>query len=1635
MSNHDAHSANLATMLASFQSTFTYTDLRISASDGVTYEVHQAVLASVSPFLAKLFKERGCCMCQDQSCEKKNLSLILDKVQGTTLGKFLNFVYKGEMLLQGKVEFVKFYSLLKLIGAVLPNEVKSQMKDYYRYLADPNSFAGNNFEDHHPTHSKAPPTIAKQETIRQPFVCPSELVEISVDNATVIEANIIEVDTLSCRFCHVLCDTELSLKTHYAKEHFYNHLCDEFGHLRSCSPCGVAYLHPSEIALHFGVAHNRIEDLLYYCRETDKDLSCAECEKGFVAPKSLIMHMASTHQKSAIETMFHVQADCPVCGTGLDNPKEFYGHLVLEHDVLYQVVPILIRRRLQRLAELESYRIRPASHDDDGLDYPIEEDTETNLTCPVCYQVFDREEDLKLDVASHYEATLNRVLSKQPGICPSCDVTGSKSDVFTHWILDHPDTLAKYIPELMKSKISPSIISREDETNHDESQSSVSGPPKSRLNEDKVYKCGVCLRNLLKKSVPNHYCNVHLKAELMKYCRIEDNLCLICNMTFRQQRRTFVHVGQAHGFMASLLAKYPLIEENAETFTPPPENENEDSVPYQEIDENQAAQLEPLQKEVPESEEYPCFLCEDTYFAQWYEWKEHLYENHYANEIMEKYRVHKTACPICQFKASDTRALGLHIAVGHDKIFDVMPPKHLRRIRNKGLRCAPDEIEFHCPMCTKEKRIVGAPIFRRHLFKHCSARFKSHFNACGRKCPYCNYVSSEPLINLRHIAIIHGKLEKYLPQEVVQNAKEQGLSFKPVLRNGRHRNPNSEVWSAPRKFGKKTKRSYKFPNHPKKRPVFKPKDLANTKCCPICNRRFQCTGKGNQEAKRHLLNHYKVQFMDLYSRFENNCPICSYSTPIFNDCMRHIAGTHYRVLNVLPADILVKGIRTGFIPKSAVLECRNGVENGQLPENFQCELNSIDLDSISVAKTVKETQKKPTENQDTSIGIPENEMESESSLYNDGIRSPHLNHSRVTSNTEEETFHGFNGISNPEPTHLEDANNQTVQDNQVEKHNESILKSVTSDHVSIPCCICKKVLLKKKILSHLATHFKDELIKIFFNNHDNISSCPICRESYLSQEAFIFHMSGKHGKVLECLSETDRSEMERLGFVPDQPRVRNRARQPMLGRNNSPSVHGDSEVDSNISPAKETEITMPNNTIKISLKQEKIDDPEEIEDQPDELVDEVLPEKTPTRIRKFSVSSQKDLQEGPSGVEVSKSLKSNLSEAETSKEHRIQENGLKLTLKLREKPRIPETRIKEASERSNDESLEEQAPPAKKRKTHHNVEEFYASVEKVIIPMGERFACGLCSSVLGGSINDIRRHVLGHFSNGLIGEVSHYDLKCLECKKSYSKPKFIFHMFLSHRMYEDSPSIPENVRQSIAQTFLHIKPQLKKILPRNMSPRTKEVSSTTKTPKFTWKMNLFLKHKQDLQSMFPNARAKCPLCQIQLASNELCLHHLAFQHYRILHFVQSLEIHRDILINTNPIVPPISKAYFRCSDCSFASGDPKELQEHMTCHYYGTAKEIVVKGLVDSGSIQNDQNETFSTVLKEIQNSTKTRIPKSSDWEKRFEELRGVRRSQETKSITSGPFVDLRQVSPVTRLEEAKLTWSDQATFGGVLFY
>ncbi|TRY63867.1 hypothetical protein TCAL_14349 [Tigriopus californicus] len=1666
LSNHDVHSNNLVAMLASFQSTYTYTDLRISSFDGITYEVHQAVLASVSPFLSQLFKEQGCCKCHDQSCEKKNLSVILDKVHGSILGKFLSFIYKGEMLLQGKVEFVKFYSLLKLIGVVLPNKVKDQMKEYYKFLANPDSVVdGSNPDGDHPIEILSrTPKVAKQvgrghSSGRTPGRT-SHVVEISVDDATVIEANILEVDTLSCRFCHVLCERETSLNTHYAKEHFYNHLCDEFGHLRNCSPCGISYLHPSEVVCHFGVEHNRVEDLLYYCRETDKDLTCTNCEQGFFTPKSLIMHMASTHQKAAIETLFHFQANCPVCGTGIDSPKQFLNHLVLEHDVLYQVVPILIRRRLQRLTELESLRIRSDSRqNDEGQDHPVEGLTNSNLTCPICYQVFDKEEDLKLDVANHYEAVLNRVLAKEPGVCPSCNVTGSKSNIFNHWILDHPNTLSKYLPEDIQSLFVPSQMNRGTETalvnkpssagGSDPSVSDSPDPPMSEQHKFKTYKCGICLRILLKKSIPNHYCNVHLKGELRKYCRIEDNACLLCDMTFRQQRRTFCHVGQAHGFMDSLLKKYPVIEESCEISTP--SYHHQDSNRFEEVNEDESQQpaSTATNEELAEPEEYPCLLCENTTFSHRYEWKEHLFEVHYNDEIMETYGHHETACPMCKFQADDAKAICLHIAVTHDKIFNVMPAAHLERIQKMGFpNMPPKKLSlFYCPICVHEKSFVGAHIFRRHLFYHCSDRFKANFDACGKKCPYCSFVAREKTINLRHIAITHGNLAKYLPQEVVQNVKEQGLCLLPTTRKHRRPKTSSKVWKGKSKIRNRSKVQSNLTKHSKKNPMVRSKGFVHPIVCPVCNRNFIKSSRGHQEARRHLLHHYKPEFLGLYSRFGNNCPICSYSSPIFYDNMRHIAGTHVRVLNVLPCEIIKECLRSGLFSKSAVLECRSGIENDQLPKDFQRTLNSIDLDSIAMMKNCWTMRKKPTEegekrHQVTTIGVSADQLASENLDVN-LTPSSHANYSEMAPSTEEDIFHGFNGMVDSGTTHLEDENDG------VEKTIEesgSILKAFSSDHLSIPCCICKRIFAKKKILTHLATHFKDELIQIFFKNHDNISSCPICRESYLSQEAFIFHMSGKHGKVLECLSSTDRSEMERLGFVPEKPRIRNRGRQSNKDQNGSLSVYSDSEIESNTSPLKGSEITRPNDApIITSFKKETSENPEVITNRNAEhnQIDESYHE-----TNKASVYNHLNHQVASNSETTPLSLQSDLVNACNSIENKIQENGPRPTFKLRGKTRIrvqakKRPRVKDLSESVKDGSFEDQGPPSKKPKIEGFVETHDPSVDSVITQMGERFVCGLCSNTFGGTINDIRRHVLCHFTNALGDEVSNFKQNCAVCKKSYSNCKFIFHIFLSHRMYEDSTTLPQNVIRALDKSYFNVRPKLAKICLKTWkslvetgeaSPNAGRASSQTKSVKLPWKMKLFQMHKQDLQSMFPNARTKCPLCQIQLTSHESCLRHLAFQHYRILDFIRTLDVHQDILANTNPIVPPHGEHSFWCSNCSFSSGDAKELQEHMTCHYYGTVKERVIKSLEETGTLPKNQNEIFTIILQEIQNPKRTTIEKSSTWNDRFQEIRSIKRSREAKSITSGPFVNLQQVSPETRLKETEVMWSEQATFTGIFF-
>ena len=772
--------ASVARAASAFRSASTFTDVTLVADGGHAFPAHQAVLARASTFLAGLFRSHAC----------RSAGQMTVLLPGAGIGAaeaILELLYTGKT---ATAEPGEVLGLARAMGVELPEEVErglrrarrkrkkarmspsSQMGakiarrnrdgvfecwrcgDTYasqRSLAlhsvlcakatkakekeqDEESSEMEGSEEEEDQQSDVEEVELEQQQ-QHPLQPPFESSEVVLELIAVKEEPLDEDGTVAlletCRFCLTPFSTRQQLLRHLCLHHFRRHLEKALLDLPACPCCGAArFTSLSDFLVHVGAGHGRVAKYLEFCSESASDLECPHCAEPEEDPEALLRHLAEEHYHEALEKSYPVQKECPLCSKSVGK-AQFYKHLVSKHFALFAVAPRKVCDQLLRIMTDDMLEAREeygtnATRAEESLEEEVEN---PNLICPVCEKSFREAQDLKKDLAGHYEEALGKLFGKELKSCPFCNFASGGEEggggILGHIAVSHGQ-LERVLPDSVKKALanssglqwrfknaSPAVtvstgvapedlpkvaVKQKEQQQQEQKQGQQPLPPPPSMKEKPpsddeksfrapappppprppppppavspaaaaVVTCPSCEVGVKSWCFDRHVAVVHLQREVLPYVNQDRHQCRICHAVLCSNRTAMTHVAKKHGFAKRWAEEQGRLVERREEAKRKRKIEQQ----QQEKEEQRQRELDAETSSSPAATfgSVPCPMpgCSAKPFHIWSKWKKHLYF-HVKDMILAEHPSVDKACPLCPKQFHQRFETLFHIGINHNR--------------------------------------------------------------------------------------------------------------------------------------------------------------------------------------------------------------------------------------------------------------------------------------------------------------------------------------------------------------------------------------------------------------------------------------------------------------------------------------------------------------------------------------------------------------------------------------------------------------------------------------------------------------------------------------------------------------------------------------------------------------------------------------------------------------------------------------------------------------------------------------------------------------------------------------------------------------------------------------------------------
>ncbi len=1128
---------------------------------GGVLEAHRWMLAWSSPRLSDLIRASPQCCRQ---CD--TVTLVLADTDRQTVQHFLNLLYAGKTVLQGESEREELKGLARQLEIGFLQELFAKLE-----VPSKRTSTGEEDEELSPAAKRAKNTIDDIDCWRctRDFASQSELINhlVTCEDSSNLEITCVTTESQQdygsievkqepleedesaaelevCAYCNCAYSSRDMMLRHQCRTHFRRHLSKEVGHLPACPFCGKLDENPDELLIHVGLEHGRLKKIVSLCKESADDLSCTHCQQVYLDSSSFIDHLASTHYLPELKKMFPEQSTCPTCGVLICSRSRFLGHMVHKHFALFKVVPASISEQLLRLMSSESVDEGVENSDSDILlkdagatsvpeahmdSIDFDDATNPNLICPLCEAVFETEEQLKNDLASHYVASLARIFGSNLECCPFCKSKHSDdSETLTHIAVAH-NQLERVLPLVVKKMLRGTnlfparerAVEEDPEVENDppvpEPEPRVEQPPadatpipektkpetsaspldgqqslraRKMLSDD--CRCLIC--GVRVKYVERHVSDTHIRNELEPFVDAEKSQCKICQTVLADARSTRTHVARMHGFLDQLIEK--IRGEKQPSVAPAEKVENkkvESKKPKIASASSSANQTKPQScpqmplKMMTNNTSFGQVRCPmpecqglSRRFNTWTRWKQHLY-THVKDQMGALLPTVEKNCTLCSRSFNSRKETLFHIALVHNRVFSSLPHDLVADLRARGMTTDPNRRTYTCPACTEEFQVVGTFALKAHLFsEHCASQMRSSLSSrLGNVCCYCAEAASDVNSNLRHVALVHNKFADFLPGEVIESLEEMG-----VFSSGSVQTTRDQGSGANPKGPGKNKETGAKPTPPPK-PSGQPSEGSGGRRWRGKMRQgmdysyrymgrpvLECPLCGRADfpnrlyVKRHLLSaHFSQPFKDRYGGHGKLCPFCHTIQSNQQDNLRHIAAMHKKLTTVMPKALVTKLEENNIVPQGS---------------------------------PYLEQEEEFVENSEDQGGLLNGRIEQ---MNSDASAQPLLA-SLLKSGAHGDQAGSMTVGGGPEKDDL------------------------------IKCFICVDEIRKDTCLEHLTGHFSEELRECF-ENDIALNSCSLCNTEFSGEQEALLHFGISHGKVRDFLSSADLAHMEAEKWMPE----------------------------------------------------------------------------------------------------------------------------------------------------------------------------------------------------------------------------------------------------------------------------------------------------------------------------------------------------------------------------------------------------------------------------------------------------------------------------------------------------------------------
>ena len=562
-----------------------------------------------------------------------------------------------------------------------------------------------------------------------------------------------------------------------------------------CIYCNYTNEKIDNLVKHVALGHSKLDELLQ-----DEDLVAAKRAKALSKPKKMaigpvcpicnVKEPAREHvaRHFSDELMVYInefedKTSCNECDYKGDKSKTLAIHVALVHGKLDL---ILLNQELVDLKRAK-YLAKPKKQT-------------IGPKCPVCDLQFTKNQN-RDHVAWHYIEELRAIVQQFPDPlqCTQCPyVTDSTEKMVKHVALGH-SMLDGFLQdqELLEHKRARAM----------------SKPKKVALGPT----CPICDI----ADPPREHVARHFGDELLELVHQfpDDRQCTECSYNNDKPKNVAIHIALVHNILDQILSKEDLVKSKREKFLAKPQKVNVGN---------------------------QCPICEVPFTKG--QNRDHVCW-HFMEELREYVMTFpdREACNECSYRSEKLDNLVKHVALGHSKLDELLSDEALVSQKKEIAMSKPKKINIgpSCPVC-ELKFTKGQN--RDHVSWHFMPEMRDFVRSTGyeKSCTFCNY-TTDKLDNLvKHYALGHSKLDEYLLDEELIQAKKAQLKKKP-------------------------------------------KRMSFGKDCPICGQ----TGRDRD----HIARHFMTELMELVNLLpkKSKCDQCEYSNSRADYMAKHIALFHCKL--------------------------------------------------------------------------------------------------------------------------------------------------------------------------------------------------------------------------------------------------------------------------------------------------------------------------------------------------------------------------------------------------------------------------------------------------------------------------------------------------------------------------------------------------------------------------------------------------------------------------------------------------------------------------------------------------------------------------------------------------------------------